>query len=502
MKDTKASRTKIMKVKSVNESGEKKIKTLKTEEKIAATKLLNVLETSSTEVMEQDIQAGDGSNTTLYVGNLHHKLGFKQFKMHFAQFGNITKCYLSETGIDHSNKGFGFVTYETELEMKQALEAQHQLKGTVAEVKISISKPKKLEKVSKKRKDEDDSNAGPPSKKMCKPLKHEVYAGGFPSDTSINEIKEHFSQFGEVVNVFEPKKLDGKNLKYVFVAFKKASSLQAALAAEDHVINETHAVVKLKRKDGVTVDTVAVDKPVSDKKASSEVLRNADPAAFERTLFVGHLDYKTTAATVLEYFSKKGKVIGLTMPRHPRVPAQSKGFALVEFDTTVAFEKALRKRNPKIDEKSLKISPSQEPKTKDAKKVAGGDPRKHELFVAEIPSNINNKALEIHFSSYGQLVAVNRPMRQLQRKLRNYAFIQFYTRESLDAALADGTHKIAGEPLIVRESRGEGKKKAGKGTVKNEVSGIDDDAADEREEKEEEDEEEDDEDEDMDDSDE
>lgn len=73
------------------------------------------------------LQANDTSNTTLYVSRLHHKLGFKQFNMHFAEFGKVTKCYLSETGREHHNKGFGFVTYETEQDMKKALEAQHEV---------------------------------------------------------------------------------------------------------------------------------------------------------------------------------------------------------------------------------------------------------------------------------------------------------------------------------------------------------------------------------------
>lgn len=84
------------------------------------------------------------------------------------------------------------------------------------------------------------------------------------------------------------------------------------------------------------------------RKVSSGVLRNADPEAHKCTLFVGQLNYTFKATAVLEHFSKYGKVTGLTMPRHPRNEGQSKGFALVEFDTTVAFLKALKAKQHKV----------------------------------------------------------------------------------------------------------------------------------------------------------
>lgn len=93
-----------------------------------------------------------------------------------------------------------------------------------------------LLQVSKKRKHQDDTSVSPPSKKMCQPLKHEIYVGGLPEDTSIKQIKKHFSSFGEVADVFVPKKLDSKGLKYVFVSFKEASSLQQALEAKEHKV--------------------------------------------------------------------------------------------------------------------------------------------------------------------------------------------------------------------------------------------------------------------------
>ena len=79
-----------------------------------------------------------------------------------------------------------------------------------------------------------------------------LFAGGFPQDATEAQIREHFSQFGEIETVtlktdtydnWLQRFLLGRSRGFCFIVYESVDSLEAAVAAE-HTISNKKVFVK------------------------------------------------------------------------------------------------------------------------------------------------------------------------------------------------------------------------------------------------------------------
>lgn len=144
----------------------------------------------------------------LFVGNLHSETTVEDLRELFAKFGVVrsAKLHVDNKGLF---RGVGFVTFETDAEVEQAL----QLNG--------VEHKKQALRVAK---------AMPPKQKK----ETEVFVGGIPIKTEETKLRKHFKSCGEIKKVmmvidFKKKKFNGT----AFIRFKTGEAALKALKFHD-----------------------------------------------------------------------------------------------------------------------------------------------------------------------------------------------------------------------------------------------------------------------------
>ena len=89
-------------------------------------------------------------------------------------------------------------------------------------------------------------------------------------------------------------------------------------------------------------------------------------------LYVGNLDYQTTAATLSEVFATIGEVASVNLVTD-RMTGQSRGFAFVEMAESSAAQQAISELNGKtVDGRDLKVAEARPKKQSDDRRGSGG----------------------------------------------------------------------------------------------------------------------------------
>lgn len=145
--------------------------------------------------------------TDLIVLGLAWKTGEQGLREYFETFGEVLMVQVKKDSKGQS-KGFGFVrfsSYETQL---RVLGQRHHIDGRWCEVKVPNSKEGTVQQVP------------------CK-----VFVGRCTEDLSQDDLRDYFSKFGEVTDVFIPKPFRA----FSFVTFLDPEIAQG-LCGEDHII--------------------------------------------------------------------------------------------------------------------------------------------------------------------------------------------------------------------------------------------------------------------------
>ncbi|XP_041974183.1 TAR DNA-binding protein 43-like [Aricia agestis] len=128
-------------------------------------------------------------------------------KQYFEQFGEVVMVQLKRDK-HGAFKGFGFIRFATYASQMRALAQRHNIEGRWVDVRIPNSKE------------------GVVPQMPCK-----VFVGRCTEDITADDLREYFSKFGEVTDVFVPRPFRA----FGFVTFLDPEVAQS-LCGEDHVI--------------------------------------------------------------------------------------------------------------------------------------------------------------------------------------------------------------------------------------------------------------------------
>ncbi|XP_030027030.2 TAR DNA-binding protein 43 [Manduca sexta] len=131
----------------------------------------------------------------------------ESIKQYFEQFGEVVMVQLKKDK-NGSFKGFGFIRFATYASQMRALAQRHNIDGRWVDVRIPNSKE------------------GVVPQMPCK-----VFVGRCTEDMTADDLREYFSKFGEVTDVFVPRPFRA----FGFVTFLDPEVAQS-LCGEDHVI--------------------------------------------------------------------------------------------------------------------------------------------------------------------------------------------------------------------------------------------------------------------------
>lgn len=129
-------------------------------------------------------------------------------RTYFETFGEVVMCTVKTDQKSGKSKGFGFVRFKTPESQLRVLAQRHNIDGRWCEVQIPNSKEGIIKQA--------------PSK---------VFVGRITEDMSVDDLKEYFTTFGEVTDVYIPKPFRS----FCFVTFLDPDSTEK-LWDEDHVI--------------------------------------------------------------------------------------------------------------------------------------------------------------------------------------------------------------------------------------------------------------------------
>lgn len=146
--------------------------------------------------------------TDLIVLGLPFKTTEQSLREHFEAFGEVLMAQVKKDPKSGQSKGFGFIRFASHEAQIRVLAQRHMIEGRWCEVKIPNSKEGMIQQVP------------------CK-----VFVGRCTEDLSADDLKEYFSKFGEVTDVFIPRPFRA----FAFVTFLDPEVAQS-LCGEDHII--------------------------------------------------------------------------------------------------------------------------------------------------------------------------------------------------------------------------------------------------------------------------
>jgi len=149
----------------------------------------------------------------------------KDLKQHFSRFGEVEYCQIIRHKDTKKSRGFGFVRFlKTDMVDRAMAARPHEIAGD--EIKTNRRAPpdyaKKLE---------------------SKHSVNELFIGDYKAEISEDDLKKHFSKFGNVTDVAVPKKESGELRGFAIVTFDDYDAVDVCSFKKLHYIGENRLVV-------------------------------------------------------------------------------------------------------------------------------------------------------------------------------------------------------------------------------------------------------------------
>lgn len=160
----------------------------------------------------------DAEERKLFCGGLSLDTTDADLREHFMTYGEIEQCTIKMNPVTNKSRCFGFITFAT----KEALEAAIAVSPHTVKGKQIDPKPAK-----------------------ARPGANKVFCGGLPPETSEEDIRAHFGQFGNIENLEMPMDKE-KNVRrgFIFVTYETVAAAEAAAKKPKQIIGGKECDVK------------------------------------------------------------------------------------------------------------------------------------------------------------------------------------------------------------------------------------------------------------------
>lgn len=252
---------------------------------------------------------------------------------YMSKFGELEDCIVMKERGSGRSRGFGYVTFTSVEDAKEALSSEHRLGNRVLEVKVATPKEEMMKSSSKK-------------------ITRIFVARIAPSVTEAN-FRSHFEKYGEITDLYMPKDPTTKSHRGIgFITFATAESV-------DNLMNDTHELGG---------STVVVDRATPKEEdfrpysrvshshggygaynayisAATRYAALGAPTLYDhpsslygrdtirgigRKIFVGRLPQEATTEDLRHYFGRFGRILDVYIPKDPKRSGH-RGFGFVTF---------------------------------------------------------------------------------------------------------------------------------------------------------------------------
>jgi len=157
----------------------------------------------------------------------------------------------------------------------------------------------------------------------------------------------------------------------------------------------------------------------------------------ERKLFVGGLPQEASEEDVKEYFATFGEIENINLKTDPHT-GRSRGFAFIIYKEASSIDAATK--DPAHVVKGKKVT---------CKKA---EVKQGKVFVGKLPEGVTDEEIKEHFSQFGPIVEVVRPIdKQNGDKPKNFAFITYEKEEIAFKLVKEGQTTLNGETVHIKK---------------------------------------------------
>ncbi|BFZ65101.1 hypothetical protein YB2330_006264 [Saitoella coloradoensis] len=169
---------------------------------------------------------GSGSNKDdgkMFIGGLNWETTEASMREYFEQFGPVTDCSVMRDGVSGRSRGFGFLTFENPESVDKVVAQEHYLDGKRVDPKRAIPR-------------EEQSQTS------------KIFVGGVSPETSEQQFRTFFSQFGKVVDAtLMIDKETGRARGFGFVTFETDAAVEQCVSQGGGFLNLNGKQVEVKR---------------------------------------------------------------------------------------------------------------------------------------------------------------------------------------------------------------------------------------------------------------
>ncbi|KAF4121048.1 RNA-binding protein Musashi [Geosmithia morbida] len=141
----------------------------------------------------------------MFIGGLNWETTDQSLRDYFSQFGEVVECTVMRDSATGRSRGFGFLTFKDAKTVNIVMVKEHYLDGKIIDPKRAIPRDEQ-EKTSK------------------------IFVGGVSQETTDQEFRDYFAQFGRVVDATLMMDKDtGRPRGFGFVTFESESGVDACI---------------------------------------------------------------------------------------------------------------------------------------------------------------------------------------------------------------------------------------------------------------------------------
>ncbi|POR38413.1 Uncharacterized protein TPAR_01386 [Tolypocladium paradoxum] len=146
-----------------------------------------------------------GARQPMFIGGLNWETTDQSLRDYFSQFGEVVECTVMRDSSSGRSRGFGFLTFKDAKTVNIVMVKEHFLDGKIIDPKRAIPRDEQ-EKTSK------------------------IFVGGVSQETTDQEFRDFFAQFGRVVDATLMMDKDtGRPRGFGFVTFESEAGVEACI---------------------------------------------------------------------------------------------------------------------------------------------------------------------------------------------------------------------------------------------------------------------------------
>ncbi|XP_052196047.1 uncharacterized protein LOC127803670 [Diospyros lotus] len=250
---------------------------------------------------------------------------------YMSKFGELEDCIVMKERSSGRSRGFGYVTFASVEDAKNALSSEHFLGNRILEVKVATPK--------------EEMRA--PSKKVTR-----IFVARIPPSVTEAAFRSYFEQYGDITDLYMPKDPRTKGHRGIgFITFASADSVDN-LMSETHELGGSTIVVDRatpKEEDFRPVSRMtqggygaynayinaattyaALGAPTLYDHPGSMYGRGQSTRGMGKKIFVGRLPQEATTDDLRQYFGRFGRILDVYVPKDPKRTGH-RGFGFVTF---------------------------------------------------------------------------------------------------------------------------------------------------------------------------